>query len=957
MVRGIMTSIPNQTRHRDGVYLLFFLSGMTGLIYEVLWVSRFGRLFGSSSYAISTVLAAYMGGLALGSYLLGKRADHQANGLRIYAWLEILIAVTALLVGPLLFASKPLYIWVSATRSPLIINVTRLVVSLVVLLPPTLCMGGTLPVLVRHYTHQSREAGPRLGGLYALNTFGAVSGTLLAGLVLLPAIGERYTLLIAVLINLFIFVTAWRWSRTPMPTVADGATAPPKSATPEAKTVSGRNILLLAALATAGFASMGFEIAWSRVIALLVGSSVYAFTAMLGVFLAGLAAGAALAGYVIKRRGAHIRWFVMAETGVALWLLLTLPHYDDLAVFIGIFNQAAQGHFQWILIAIFLVCMFIMLPPAMLMGSTIPFIMAVVNRGMQVGRYTGVVYACNTVGGIVGSLVSGFLLVPLIGVQTTLLFCVTLNLLAAALSLAPRAGSRPLRSILWTVILISLGIITWHTTPWDPIRMTTGAFLYGPQTEFPADLVFNKDGVSCTVTVEEYADGSRTLRVNGKADASTDIDMANQLMTGLLGMFHKQDARRVLVIGYGSGVSVGAIMHYDVASIDCAELERRVIEADPFFHMVNHRPLADPRLTIFVEDGRNIIETTRQSYDVIVSEPSNPWMAGIAALFTREYYEKCRKGLSPGGVMCQWLQAYSTSLDDFKTIARTFGSVFPHHAMYRVSTGDFLLLGSDQPLIPNLQAIQRRILTHPPLRQDLRMFCSSDDIRALLVRYFIFGGASYDAFCKDAPILRDYHNTLEYSAVRNLFTQSEEASRAIEQAIYSHKNQILPRDTALRLTGKDRDLSAAFLDVAEKCFSAGNIAVAQACYEWALRADPDNEWAHAGLLRTALLTGQDSEQIAQLTARVSAAHPSVGYTTCRRLFEAGQVDTARIILEQMIERYPDSSTLKIRLASALANLDRPERAMSLLQKLHAEDPLNEEVQSTMLLFEMNRPGE
>jgi len=941
----------------EKTYLLFFLSGVMGLMYQVLWISRFGRLFGNSSYAIGAVLAAYMGGLGLGSYLLGKWADRFTNGLRVYAILEILVAVTALMVAPLLGLMRPVYEILSATRNPALINLARLLVSLVVLLPPTLCMGGTLPVLVRFCTQREREAGQRLGELYSLNTFGAVVGTLLAGFVLLPYLGEYYTLMTAALLNMVVFVMAWIWSRnTSCAPDTEPADEPASGESVSSTVLSGSGRILLLCLALAGFASMGFEIAWSRIVALILGSSVYAFTAMLGVFLIGLAIGAAAAGAILRRYGQNIVWFIIAEVGISVWLILTIPHYENLAAFIGIFNQAAQGHFLWILMAIFLACFFIMLVPAMLMGATIPFVMAVVNRGMRVGRYTGIVYASNTIGGIIGSLLSGFILVPFIGIQNTIMVCVMLNLLAAALAIFSSFQHRKPVLVSSSVILLVLMVVAWAIPDWDPVRIATGAFLYGPDETFPAKLVFHKDGVSCTVTVEEYANGSRTLRVNGKADASTGIDMANQIMTGLLPMLFKPEAKHVLVVGYGSGVSVASVCHYDVTSIDCAELERRVIEADPYFNMVNHKPLEDPRLTILVEDGRNIIETAQQPYDVIISEPSNPWMAGISALFTKDYYEKCRQGLSAGGVMCQWLQAYRTSLDDFKSIAATFASVFPYHALYKVSSGDYLILGSDTPLLPDLTAMQRQIMSRPVLAQDLRQFCGTDDIRAVLIRYFVFDDDTFDLFIKDAPrIFTDHHNPLGYTAVQNLFSYDKDKDDIIQNTIYSLKTRILPKGTQLAFTGQDRAMSASLLNVGNFCLQAGNLPMSRACFEWALKADAANNWADAGLLKIMLLTGGQEKGIVDTVQRIAAGDPTIAHETCRWLFKYGQLSVSRKILEGLVERYPQSATLKARLASAMANTGDNQAAIDLLEKAHQADPLNEDVSMNLLLIKSHVP--
>lgn len=945
-----MTDAKPRTLSLSKIHFLFFFSGMSGLMYEVLWISRFGRLFGNSSYAIGTVLAVYMGGLGLGSYVMGRRADGFRNGLRVYALLELMIAVFALMIGPLLFLLNPVYSSLASGFNPAVTIFSRLIIAIVVMLPATFCMGATLPVLVHVCTRSEHEAGERLGELYGVNTFGAVAGCSAAGFYLLPAFGESMTLLVAASLNIAVVLIAWYGSRAvePMQNVM------PDTAPADAPlNLPASSVLYLAALATAGFASMGLEVVWSRTIALLLGSSVYAFTAMLAVLLAGIALGGWLAGQILKINRRSVGLFIAVELILVMFMIFMVPRYDEISRFIGFFNDAAKGNFNLILAFTVLMCAVIVLIPSVCMGMTIPFIMTAVNRGRREGRFTGLVYASNTFGGIAGSLTSGFLLLPMIGIFNLFRLCISLNLVAVALAGFIRIKIDPLKTAAVYVAAVFLLFTTWSLSPWPPAAIGLGQFFYGVKPDRSAEVLYHEDGVSCTVTVEEFADNQRILRFNGKIDASTGLDMANQIMSGQLPMFYNLDAEDVLIIGYGSGVSVGAVLQHPVSRVHCAELERHVIEADKFFNHVNHRPLEDPRLDILVEDGRNVVNVSPVQYDVISSEPSNPWIAGIANLFTQEFYRDCRNQLKPGGVMCQWLQAYHTSIDDFKMILKTFGSVFPYHALYQIGSGDFLMLGSEKPLVPDLRAIQERINQNRRMASDLKEHCASEDVRALLTRFFIFEGKTYDRFCENAPKLnRDAHNTLEYSAVRNLFSREADTDK-IQAPAFQAKDQLLPLNTRVMFTGQDFDLSASLLYVGEACIKAGNTVVADMAYTVALKAHEKNQRARAGLVKTAVLSNDEMPDINETIHAIVRNDEHSAYDLSHWLFSRQRYDIARAILAGLVRRFPESETYRARLASAVANLGYLEESREVAREVLSKDPANADAE--MLLQMMNRP--
>ncbi len=930
------------------VFILFFLSGMAGLMYEILWVNRFGRLMGNSSYATGTVLAAYMGGLGLGSFLIGRVADRWRNLLRAYAILEIMIGGLALMVGPLLFLLSPLYIYIASFFNPAATAVSRMVVSIAVMLPPTICMGATLPILVKYCSRSGGEGGLKLGQLYAVNTLGAVLGVLGAGFYFLPIHGEWVTLLAAFAINVTVCVFAWVWSSSLKQKAIVGTTP---SRTESVAFIYNRKVILsLAAIFITGFAAMSMQVAWSRVISLMLGSSVFSFTAMLAILLAGIGMGGELGNILMRLNKNRRMIFIWSQLLLCIWLLVTVPHYDSFADIVGLLNTYFIGQFSWIMLFIAVACIAMLLLPALCMGISIPVVMSIVSSGSDEAKCTGLVYASNTFGGICGSLFAGFLLLPFLGVINIYLISMSLTLIAVFLVLMQEFRPNALHyAIMAILMVVAIGIFSIES--WDPLKIGMGSYMYGPSKDFDGEIVFYEDGVSGTVTVEKYPNDVRTLRVNGKADASTELDMSNQLMTGHLGMFHNVTATNVLVVGYGSGVSVGAVLQYDVNTVHCAELERRVIEADPWFNTVNHKPLDDDRLSVYVEDGRNIVNVSPLTYDVIVSEPSNPWIAGIDNLFSRDYYEACKEQMAEDGVMCQWLQAYGTSLSDFKLIMRTFASVFDYHAMYRVSSGDYLLIGSATNVKPDLEGIQALIERVPEMKHDFIRYCSASTAKALILRYFIFDTEDYDNFCGiDGRILKDSHNTLGYSAARNLFTTTKESVQEITSAVYAHKKSLWPSELTIEYAESEvHELSAVMLDVGARCIAAGNIELAEDAYRRAVEFDPMNTWALSELMKINWIKGDSVSS--EMIKRVVDGNPGIAYNLCRYLFSVKQYDVAQTILDLLADKYPESSTLMIKLALSHINMGNIDKGITMLNEQRQRDPLNEEITRSLEMIQ------
>ena len=798
----------------------FFLSGVAALVYEVVWTRLLGLVFGHTVFAITTVLATYMGGLALGSVLVGRRADSARRPLRLYGVLEGAVGLYVL-ATPLLFrAADAAYLWAHRAVQPSAAGAAalHLVISAALLLPPTTLMGATLPVLARALVRDRSVAVRLVGTLYAVNTWGAVAGTALSGFFLIPALGVRITTWGGAALNLVVAAMALALdatsSRRPAvvppeePVAPDGAGPLPRH----------RAAVALLAIGLSGAASMAYEIAWTRALSLVLGSSTYAFTAMLTTFLVGLALGA-----LVVARGAR-RWrpglveFGATEIAIGFAVVLTLPVIGRLPdAVIAVLRQVGVST-GTVLATQFGLSFAVMIVPTLLIGATFPLVLAALHGGLErVGRDVGNVYAANTLGTIAGSIATGFVLIRWIGIQSTVLLAAGANLLAGvAVVLVASARGRAVRALAFGAPLafVALAVAVPH---WDPKVMTSGAAVYAEMfVRAGADalrnlsegreLLFYDEGISTTVAVVRDPGGT-TLTVNGKGDASNDTDMPTQLLVGHLGPLLQPDVRRALVIGLASGVTAGALVQHPLEAIDVAELEPAMRTASSFFVNENRNVLADPRVRILDGDGRSILATAPRPYDLIVSEPSNPWIAGVASLFTLDFYRAARERLAPRGVMVQWLQNYSIFTRDMRMVVRTFQQVFPHVSIWAASPNDFVLVATPEPLALDAADVASRVASSPGAKDDFDRFRWHGE--NLVFRFFL-GEEDARRYAEGAPLNTDDLPLLEFSAPLALYGASAAANeegmrsfRTVERPPVSHLD-------ARRFTGPEGHLRAAF---------------------------------------------------------------------------------------------------------------------------------------------------
>jgi predicted membrane-bound spermidine synthase len=702
--------------------LLFFLSGATGLVYQLLWVRVLYQSFGSTIQSITTVVAAYMGGLGLGAWLFGRIADRSRRPAALYGWLEIAIGIFGIVSPLVLSLAHSLYLGLGGGGVAL-----RFGLAALVLLVPTTLMGATLPVLTRAFMEEDRtRLKPSLGRLYGVNTLGAVVGTALAGFFLIEFIGVRVSLWLTAATNLGIGAVALWFGRSPSPT--DPGRQPGENRSPPRDLIRTLALILLGVTA---FASLLNEIAWTRVLVMIVGGSTYAFTLVLVVFLLGIGLGSVI---VARRSGPRADTAASAAlaqglTGVgaaALFLFFGLLPVYIIAVF-QIPDLGATPRLLLMGVAVGAV----VLVPALGMGMTFPLLTDLTARPDAArGTDVGAAYALNTVGSILGAVLTGFVLVVAWGTQTTLRAGLAINGLAAlALAWAAARGiaegsadDRRLRvRVLGAGVLGVLALLAAAAAPgWSTRLIDLGPTIYA-RTKMDAaqrqaflehrgtrQLAF-KEGWNATVSVWENETG-RSLRVNGKVDASDRGDMGTQIMVGLAPVAARPGATSALVIGYGSGVTARVLADVPgMTRVRVIEIEPAVLAMDTLFRHVNGGVLRRPGVTAVVDDARSALQLHAERFDVIMSEPSNPWVAGIATLYTPEFFRIVRSRLADDGVFCQWVQLYQLPLPIVAGIVRNVQEVFPHVEVWFGESHDLMVVASARPIVYDTAWVARLV--------------------------------------------------------------------------------------------------------------------------------------------------------------------------------------------------------------------------------------------------------
>jgi spermidine synthase len=648
----------------------FVASGAASLMDQVVWLRYLGLIFGNTTWAAATLLAVFLGGLGLGALLVGRFGDRVARPLVVYAVLEVAIALLALASPQLLSWIDGAYVVVyrSWGNQPWLFALGRAALAAAFLLPPTLLMGGTLPLVIRGAGSLPGRVGRATALLYGANTVGAVAGTATSGFLLVPTIGLRATLLVAAALNLLAAVGALAVSR-PVPAGVHATAVAP---------AGRRQRLLLALFFAMGATSLAYEVLWTRALVFYLGSSVYAFSLMLLVVLLGIAAGSLLVAPWADRLRPPLLALAVVELGIAAWIPVQVLLFGRLnTMLVGAAEAIGASTFHGMATAQLLAALPLLLPPTILMGMSFPLAVKALHGDPRLlGSDVGRVYGWNTLGSVCGSLAAGFVHSPALGTQRALLAVAGVNALLA-LALVQVVPSRRLRVAAWAVpaLLVAAAFLL----PRDLVILAAGMF----RNDRPGDLVHFREDAQATVTIRRLDSSSGpylSLELNGVNVAGTSPDLyAIQKLQGHLPLLLATEQRAVAHIGFGSGGTAWAVSRHPVDDILVVEISPQVLAtSDQFFGPINHGVLDDPRVRVEINDGRNFLLASEQTFDAVLSDSIHPRYAGNGSLYTEEYFALLRERLRPGGVASMWLPMYSLTPRNFAMILRAFGEVFPH---------------------------------------------------------------------------------------------------------------------------------------------------------------------------------------------------------------------------------------------------------------------------------------
>ncbi len=754
---------------RTLLFAAFLLSGAASLIFEVIWTRLLLLTLGATSIAVGAVLGAFMGGMAIGSALAGRGFFSRRNPVVTYAFLEGWAGLYGL--------GTPFFLELVAVASP----VVQFILGLIVLLPATIAMGASLPILSRAFGKGSPWPAVEVGRLYAINTAGAVVGPLLAVFYLFPTFGLSQTVLIAAGADMLVFLglIASRkvfpeWRRPEV----DKIPPPDESHRPQTP--------LLAAVVVSGATAMVYEVAWTRTLSIIFGSSVYGVSIMLSTFLSGIAAGSALASFWIRRRNkpatlAAPAWLLAGSAigaFVSLMVARNLPF-----LFVNLYRSFPEQDLALFLTQ-FAVSALLMLPATLCLGAMLPAATDVcASPKADLGRQVSWLYTSNLLGSTAGTLIAASLLIAQFGIELSVRIAAVLGLALALAMIAKarRSGfSPPAVATLTGTLLVIIGI----DPSGGPVAKGFG-FYNDPLAYNQYDTaglrrvvaahqhVYYRDGATATVSVQKV-ERYILLRINGKTDASNGPgDLDTSLMLSHLPLM-VSDAKRVALIGWGSGVTAGGVLSHDIDRVDAFEIEPAVVEASRYFDKLNGKPLEDPRLRLIMGDARTRLERSETNYDLIISAPSNPWLTGVANLFTKDFFELVASRLEPDGLLCQWFHLYGMSEASTRSLLATFRSSFPHILVFKER--DLIMLGSRKPIRFSLPRM-RRLFDEPRIRDNLAL-------AYLRYPYDILSNLRLDdkgtaEYSRGAPLNTDDNMLLELAAPRSLYRSQIETIRSV----------------------------------------------------------------------------------------------------------------------------------------------------------------------------------
>ncbi|MCK4304140.1 MAG: fused MFS/spermidine synthase [Candidatus Eisenbacteria sp.] len=880
------------------VLSLFFFSGLSGLVYEVVWGRMFSLVLGTTVYSISTVLSVFMGGMALGSWLCGRLVDRPgANGLRIYGYLEIGVGIFALLLPVLMDLSDGIFrsAWPLLSNSFVGQMALRILLAAMVLIVPATLMGGSLPVLSRYLVRRLNQSGPVIGTLYAINTLGAVLGCLLAGFFFLEHLGVRNTLLIAAVMNFIVGGAAiFASGRSALPPVH--VDEPPEAGTVRPIAYTPRQIrLALILFGVSGFAALALEVCWTRSLLYFVSVDTWAFSAMLAAFLTGIGVGSLiLAPLTNKIRNplaalGAIQLMVGVTAALSIPLMAGLYGLSDTIPTASAEGATLLGHLRFKLLNSF----FIMLLPTLLMGAAFPLVSSIYVAGRkQVGQGVGTLYALNTMGAIAGSLLAGFLLMPLLGLQRSILLVASLYMAGGLLLFVaafPQGLRRPRAELTFAAGVLALVVLNL-TFAGQPVILLTRYF---QEQTGQFRLLYLREGPAASLAVLEKSNGIRRVNING-IDTAFDnyMDMQVHRMLSHLPLLLHPDPQKVLIVGFGMGSTVWGCCQHPVQRVDVVELLRDEIETAAYFEKINHGVVRHPRFRFIEGDGRNYLLGTREMYDMISFNAIHPRFS--AALYTKDFYEVCRKRMTPDGVICAWMTQNSMTDEEWRMLCRSFIEVFPHSTLWYCNPQHFCLIGTLKPIQIDLADWQKR-MAQEEIRADLADSYLEDYM--ILASRYMLGRATLQEYVADAPLNTDDHPLIEFAR------EMTDQERPIILQLVEMKESLIPIMTA----GPDSETLRQQLAIYEESsrhmmdgqiefWYPTNPLKAEIAYRRALLAVPGNQDV---LHLLGFSTVREQKARAALSARPS--HPPSLAILGRILLNQGHLSAAEKLLVRAVQ--------------------------------------------------------
>jgi spermidine synthase len=759
--------------------LFFFFSGVSALIYQIVWMRMLTLVFGVTSFAVATVLSAFMAGLALGSYYGGRYVDKWKRPLLVFSGLQLGIGAFALVFPILLGLLTTIYVFLYREwpASLYVFSLLRFVLSFGLLLIPTTLMGATLPVIVKHFVKNRSKLGSNVGILYSANNWGAVLGGLAAGFVMIEMLGVRETAYIAAAISIAIGIcTLFVERRVSMPVTE--IKLPEEGIVKEdvGEAYSKRVLrVVLWVFAIEGFTSLAYEVIWTRILAgSLIVSTTYAYTLVVATFIAGLAIGSLIIGRFADSRKDLLSWLAGIEIAIGLSAIALLPLFHSSDMFVKLLGEPGNwGAWVW---AVTLWLGILMLVPTTLMGATFPLVSKIYTVNFrELGKCIGKVGCLDTVGSIFGAFAGGFILIPLLGMQKSILILAFVNVLLGIWVIVSHPKMARIKKSLVTALPVVAVVAAYSILPHEVIFQPWWWGKGDIATNEGWHIVDYNEGIGSTITVSRtYKDDAKVLFVDGADVAGTGRPLETTQITQAhlpLLIFEAQNGikpERALTIGLGSGGTSYCLSRHDLKDIHCCELLQGVLDAaKKHFPEMNHDVFSDPRYRVFIQDARAFVLAVDEKYDVIMDDSVHPGFQGNASLYSRDFFEHCRDRLTEGGVMSVWMPVFLISEEDLKMIFRGFCDVFPHATLWR-ATNDLnihmVLIGTQEPLELDFEKFRQRVEV-PSIRNDLARVDLEDPYT--LLNCLLLDEKSLQEYCKDSPPHRDDYPLLSFSCARS----------------------------------------------------------------------------------------------------------------------------------------------------------------------------------------------